>query len=858
MATDGAAAVGAAKIEGDPASAAERKLAGSRAATIAEVTLPVSGMSCASCQARVQKALDGAAGVTNASVNLMTRNAYVAFDPALTSAEGLVETIRAAGYQAELPDPGVSAVEAQQTQERAQAAEFGVLLRKAVFASIAGALAMVASMPLMSGGHDPAHEMADPFLRWSMHTLDPALRRLAPALYAASPRLLSFALLALSVVVMVFAGRHFYQRAWAALRRRDADMNTLIATGTLAAFAYSLAATIVPDFFTARGVSPDVYYEAVIMILALVLVGNTLEARAKGRTTRALRGLLDLQGKTARVVLKDGEKDLPVGDVRLGDIIVVRPGERIAVDGLVMDGTSAVDESMLTGEPMPVVKDAGDHVAGGTINGTGAFRFKATAIGARSVLGQIVRLMREAQGSRAPIQDLADRISAVFVPAVIAMSLLTLAAWGMLAEGSALRAFSAALAVLIIACPCAMGLAVPTAVMVATGKGAQLGVLIKGGQALQRAYAVGVVVVDKTGTITRGRPSVVEVAMSPNARVSQNEALGLAASLESKSEHPVARAVVDHAAERELTPQDVAGFEALIGKGATGSVAGRRVAVGNAALLADAGIPSRAEDRAADRRVDRAADRGEDRAANRGVDRAADLGEDRAADRLGDAWAAATMERVAASARTAVAVVVDGQVQAVLAIADPVRATSPAAIARLRAMGLRVVMLTGDNRVTAGAVAREVGIDEVVAEVLPAGKVDAVRRLQHEGCVVAMVGDGINDAPALAQADVGMAVGSGSDVALEAGDITLLRADLTAVADAIALSRRTMRVMRQNLFWAFAYNAIGIPIAAGVLYPSLGLLLSPILASAAMALSSFSVVSNSLRLGRFRAAEAKG
>ncbi len=809
-AANAASAIGEMKGADAPAQLRAGKPSNGHGGTIAEVILPVSGMSCASCQARVQKALDGARGVSSASVNLMTRSAYVAFDPAQAGAEDLVEAIRRAGYQAELPDPTVSAVQAQEAQEKAQAVELGEVARKAVFAAIAGALAMVVSMPLMSGGREGSHEMADPFLRWSMHTLDPGLRRLLPFLYSLSPALLSFALLALSIVVMVFAGRHFYRRAWAALRRRDSDMNTLIATGTLAAFGYSAAATIAPGFFIARGVTPDVYYEAVIMILALVLVGNTMEARAKGSTTRALRGLLALQGKTARVILKSGEKDLPIADVRLGDVIVVRPGERIAVDGVVTDGASAVDESMLTGEPMPVRKNIGDHVVGGTINGTGAFRFKATAIGARSVLGQIVRLMREAQGSRAPIQALADRISAVFVPTVMALSLLTLAAWSILSDGSSLRAFSAGLAVLIIACPCAMGLAVPTAVMVATGKGAELGVLIKGGEALERAQRVDVVVVDKTGTITRGKPSVVEVTMSPSARIERDEALALAASLERSSEHPLAQAIVDRAGENGRSCEDATDFEAVVGKGAVGKVAGRSVAVGNSALLAALGIE--------------------------------------------DPWAGRMFERVAEQARTAVAVVVEGKVAAVLAVADPVRPTSSAAIARLRAMGLRVVMLTGDNRLTAAAVAREVGIDEVIAEVLPAGKVNAVRGLQQQGCVVAMVGDGINDAPALARADVGIAVGSGSDVALEAGDITLLRSDLGAVADAIALSRLTMRVMRQNLFWAFAYNAVGIPIAAGVLYPAFGLLLSPILASAAMAFSSVSVVSNSLRIARFRAA----
>jgi Cu+-exporting ATPase len=791
--------------------------------TLAEkITIPVAGMTCAGCQAGVQKALQRTPGVLDANVNLMTGSAAVTFDPAATSPAALVDAIRDTGYGAELPRPERTAFVEQEARDRAQDEEFRALRGKALVSGAAGVLAMVLSMPLMTAGAHAAagHRgtVADPFMRWAMESMSPALERALPWLYRVDPRLLSWLLLAMTVGVMAWAGRHFYTRAWASFRHRAADMNTLIAVGTGAAFLYSLIATVAPGFFTRHGVAPDVYYEAVILIIALVLTGNALEARAKSRTANALRALISLRPKTARVLQDGAEIDLPIEEVRRGNTIVVRPGERVPVDGEVLAGSSAVDESMLTGEPMPVAKGPGDRVIGGTINRTGVFRYRATTLGEDSVLARIVQLMREAQGSRAPIQRLADRISAVFVPVVLALAVITFVVWliAVPAEGAPLvRAFAAAVAVLIIACPCAMGLAVPTAVMVATGRGAELGLLIKGGEALQRAGDVTTVVLDKTGTVTEGRPAVTDVVPAPrtprSARSTRSDIdlLRLVASLEASSEHPLAEAVVRHAREESgLALAPVEGFQSLTGLGAVGVLAGSALAVGNAALMAEYAID------------------------------VSPLRE--------------TAERLSGEGKTAIYAAVDGALAGLLAVADPVKPTSRAAVERLKKMGLTVVLLTGDERRTAEAVAREAGIERVVAGVLPEGKVAEVKRLQAAGEVVAMVGDGINDAPALAQADLGLAIGTGTDIAIEASDVTLMRGDLGGVATAIALSRRTMRTMKQNLFWAFVYNVVGIPVAAGVLYPAFGLLLSPILASAAMAGSSVSVVTNSLRLRRAR------
>ncbi len=780
----------------------------------ARVTLPVGGMTCAACSAAVQRALGKEAGVRDASVNLMLKSATVTFDPATVSPQRLVDVVRRTGYEAHLPLAGEDALAEQAARDRAADEEFRGLRGKAVFAAAAGAVAMALSMPLMTGGaHDGQHAVsADPFMRWVMDALAPPMRAATPWLFAVDPRAISVALLALTVIVMAWAGRHFYTRAWSALRHGSANMNTLVSIGTLAAFFYSAVATLAPGVFVRHGVAPDVYYEAVVLIIALVLVGNTLEAQAKRRTAAALRGLAALQPRRARVATPDGERDVPVEDVRGGDEILVRPGERLPVDGEVLDGVSAVDESMLTGEPMPVRKAPGDTVVGGTVNTTGALRYRATTLGADSVLAHIVQLMRDAQSTRAPIQALADKVSAVFVPTVVGIAILTWIAWVLFGgEGAVARACAAAVAVLIIACPCAMGLAVPTAIMVATGRGAAMGLLVKGGEALQRAGDVTTVVFDKTGTLTEGQPRLVGVRANPEGRPDEAgdaRALALAAAVERLSEHPLAAAITSAAAGRGLQLPAATAFSSTTGRGAEASVDGTRVRVGSEAFVQEAGLDT-------------------------------------------SAWQPA-LAAAGDAARTAVLVAVGDRVVALFEIADPVKTHAREAVARLERLGLDVVMLTGDQARTAEAVAREAGVSRVVAGVLPSGKVDEVKKLQAGGAVVAMVGDGVNDAPALAQANVGIALATGTDIAVDASDLTLMRGDVRGVADAIALSRRTMRTMRQNLFWAFVYNVIGIPVAAGVLYPAFGILLSPVLASAAMAFSSVSVVTNSLRLHRAR------
>ncbi len=783
-------------------------------AAASQITIPVGGMTCAACQSRVQRALGKVAGVSDATVNLMLNNATVAFDPTVVSPQALVDKIRDTGYDAEIPRGEKTSLEAQDENERKQDAEFRHLRVRAIVAGLAGAVAMFFSMPLMMyTSHLSGAPGNDPLMLWQERIFTPWFVKHAAWTYYLDPRIISYGSLLLTVAIMAWAGRHFYTRAWAALKHGAADMNTLIAVGTGVAFLYSVAATVAPSFFARRGVAPDVYYEAVIIITAFILTGNAFEARAKRSTASALRALANLRPRTARVVRGGVESDIDIDDVLPGDDVVVRPGERVPVDGLIVSGASDVDESMLTGESMPVSKGVGDSVVGGTVNGHGAFQYRATTVGADSVLARIVQLMRDAQGSRAPIQALADRVSAVFVPTVMVLAVLTFVVWffalthaGASASVASVRGLVSAIAVLIIACPCAMGLAVPTAVMVATGKGAELGVLIKGGEALQRAGDVRTVVLDKTGTVTEGKPGVTDLVAT--GAVADDELLRLVASLERSSEHPLGDAIVRHAEARGLSLLRAESFLAVPGRGATGVVDGRALAVGNAALLADWGIDIAA------------------------------LANDAA--------------RFTGEAKTPVFVAVDGALAGLIAVADPLRATSRAAIARLVAMGLDVVMLTGDHRRTAEAIAAQAGIPRVVAEVLPDGKVAEVRRLQGEGRVVAMVGDGINDAPALAQADVGVAIGTGTDVAVEAADIALVRGDLHGLADAIALSRRTMRVMRQNLFWAFIYNVISIPVAAGALYPTFAVQLSPILASAAMAFSSVSVVANSLRLRAWR------
>jgi Cu+-exporting ATPase len=748
----------------------------------ASITIPVTGMTCAACQARVQRALAKTPGVSEAAVNLMMNNAAVTYDPAIASPERLVDAIRATGYGADIPVVAPSVRRAQIEQDETRRDEFHDLRAKAAFAFVVGAVGMGASMSGSGMSAMSATGGAAPTAWWLM--------------------------LVATLAVMAWAGRDFYSRAWAAFRHGSADMNTLISVGTGAAFLFSVVATASPALLARNGVQPEVYYEAVVFILAFVLAGRAMEARAKGQTTSALRRLVDLQPPHARVMRDGTEHDVAIELVLQGDLVVVRPGERVPVDGEIVEGTSAVDESMLTGESLPVSKTAGARVFGGTINGGGALLTRATSLGEDSALARIVKLMREAQATRAPIQSLADRVSAVFVPVVLVVAVVTLAAW-LVAGGRAhaAQAIAASVSVLIIACPCAMGLAVPTAVMVATGKGAERGVLIKGGRALERAGSVDVVLLDKTGTVTTGRPAVTDVVAAQG--VDDATLLDVAASVERLSEHPIARAIVERANELHVGRRATTGFTAEPGHGARAHVDGQEVLVGIAAFVKEAGaIPP-------------------------------------------DLSAAAA--RLAEAGKTLAFVARGGRVLGVIAVADQIRATSRTAIERLRDLGLDVVMLTGDNERTAHSIAHEAGITNVSANLLPAEKTAEVERFQRAGSghVVAMVGDGINDAPALARADVGIAIGSGTDVAIDASEVTLMRPDLGGVADAIALSRRTMRTIRGNLFWAMIYNVIGIPIAAGVLFPRFGIVLNPVVASAAMALSSVSVVGNSLRLQRW-------
>lgn len=758
-----------------------------RPADSAPVTIPVTGMTCAACSARIERALRESPGVASANVNLMTGQATVRFDPAATTAENLVETIRGTGYGAELPiahEHGVG-------HDHHEAEDAGP---KLIVSAVIALLAMLFSMALDASMR--SHETLDPLMRL-MLPVGLWLRETLPAVFGAAPSFQRYLLLGLTLPVIGWAGRHFYVRAWQAFRHHSADMNTLIAVGTGAAFIYSAAVTLAADWFGRHGIPPQVYFDAVVWIIALILLGNFLESRAKSRASGAIRRLIGLRPDEARVVRDGREQTIPLDEVRVRDEILVRPGDRVPVDGIVHEGRTAVDESMLTGEPLPVEKIAGSPVTGGTLNGTGAFRFHATRVGDQTVLARIIRLVQEAQGGKAPIQRLADRISAVFVPVVLSLAIATFVIWFDFGpEPAYLHALVAAVTVLIIACPCAMGLAVPTAVMVATGRGAGVGVLIRGGEVIEVASTVNLVVLDKTGTITEGRPTVVETRELGEPGV----ALSLAASVERSSEHPLATAIVKAAEAAGLTVDPVTDFQAFPGRGATGKVAGRQVLVGNVALMRE-------------RRVT-----------------------------LDEGTADQT------SAGTVIYVAVDGRLAGWLRIADRVKPTSAAAVQELAAMGLKAVMITGDNQASAARVAGAVGIETVLAEVLPEHKRDAVARFQREGRVVAMVGDGINDAPALAQADVGIAMGAGSDVAIEAGAITLVSNDLLAVPRALRLARRTLRVIRQNLFWAFIYNLVGIPIAAGILYPSLGLLLSPAMGAAAMAVSSVSVVANSLRL----------
>ncbi len=753
-------------------------------------------MTCASCANFVQRALIKTPGVRSASVNYATEKATVEFDPATVDATGLRAAVEGAGYavgpdapappapagqsdESTLPVVSIAKPETTDTTDTRKAAAYAVLRRRFVVAAAITAVVMPLSMLAMTD--------------WLMARVPMVV--------------LNWGLLILTVPVLLYSGRSFFVAAWKTFRHRTATMDTLVAVGTGAAFLYSLVATVAPEWLARRGVPAEVYYDTTATIITLILLGKLLEARAKARTGEAIKKLVGLGAKTARVVRPDGsEAEIAIGQLQIGDEVAVRPGEKIATDGVVSSGGSAVNEAMLTGESLPVEKTVGDPVFGATLNATGALRFRVTKLGADTLLAQIVRLVEDAQGSRAPIQRLADRVSGVFVPVVVVIALLAFVAWFDLSPAGqrlpmALQAF---VAVLIIACPCALGLATPTAIMVGTGRAAARGILIRSAEALERAHAVDTVLLDKTGTLTKGEPAVtdfVPVGAEPT------RLLALAAAVERLSEHPLALAVVRYA-ELHSSPSSAlttAGFQAHAGRGAGATVAGQVVLIGSERLLTEAGI------------------------------------------QLPPALRQAS-DRFQAEAKTVLLLALDGVAVAAFGVADVVRESSAAAVARLRAMGIEVVMITGDNAATAAAVAHQVGITRFFAAALPVDKAAKVAELQAEGRVVAMVGDGINDAPALARADVGLAVGTGTDVAAEAAGITLLRGEVGGVAEAIDLSRRTLRVIRQNLFFAFVYNALGIPIAAGVLYPLTGWLLSPMLAAAAMALSSVSVLTNSLRL----------
>ena len=774
----------------------------------ATVEFGIEGLHYATGTARLENELATLRGVLVATANQALETMRVEYVPGLVSAQELEAAVTRAGFTVAEPIPEQDPVERERLARRR---EQRTLLGKLIVAGVAAAATMLGSMPLMMGSSGKGeHDLVARL----MHPLDRLFRGLLPGLYAFAdqhPQLLKLAMLALTIPVLWWSARQFYRGAWSGFRHRTADMNTLIAVGTGAAFAYSVIATLFPGWFAAAGLSADVYYEAVNFIVAFILLGRFLESRAKSQTSAAIRSLLSLRPKTARVQRDGEDQDVPIEDVHVGDRVLVRPGETIPVDGVIVEGYTSVNEAMLTGEPLPVEKSPGNEVVGGTINNTGSVTFEARAVGKDTALAQIVRLVEEAQGEKAPVQALADKVAGVFVPIVIAVAIAAFVVWFVVGPAPQLVFATVALVtVLVIACPCALGLATPTAIMVGTGEGARQGVLIRGGQALETLQRIDTIVFDKTGTVTEGAPTVTHVLgakRSDGTTVAPQEILRLAAAVEARSEHPIAQAVVDAAVAKSVDVPPVERFVAMEGRGARGIVNKFLVEVISVRHARERSIG------------------------------------------LGSLGADADAHILAG--RSPIVVVVNDTAQGLLVLADAVKPSARPALQRLRDMGFDLYLLSGDTKVAAKLVGKELGIEHVIAEVAPADKADQIRRLRQLGRTVAMVGDGINDAPALAEADVGIAIGTGTDVAIEASDITLIRGDVGAVVTAIELSRRTMRTIRTNLFFAFIYNVLGIPLAAGVLYPLTGLLLSPIVASAAMAASSLSVVTNSLRLKRF-------
>ncbi|MEY9534773.1 heavy metal translocating P-type ATPase [Sinorhizobium fredii] len=745
------------------------------------IELGIAEMNCASCVGRVEKALKAVPGVIEANVNLASEKASIRLVKGLTSGDMLLDAVRSAGYEAhQLGD----ARDIDREEEKREQ-ELGQLQRDFLVAAFLTLPVFVLEM----GSHfAPA-----------IH--DFVMTRIGMA----ESRYLQFAL---ATIVLFGPGRRFFAKGVPTLLRAAPDMNSLVAIGTAAAWGYSVVATFASGLLPAG--TANVYYEAAAVIVALILLGRLLEARAKGRTSGAIKHLMGLQPKTARVRRGGETLEIPIAEVRAGDMVLVRPGEKVAVDGTVVEGGSYVDESMLSGEPVPIEKTKGSEVVGGTINKTGAFTFRATKVGAATILAQIIKMVEQAQGAKLPIQALVDRVTAWFVPAVMGVAAVTFLIWLVFGPDAALTfALVNSVAVLIIACPCAMGLATPTSIMVGTGRAAELGVLFRKGEALQTLRNADIVAVDKTGTLTKGRPELTDLTTAPG--FDRNSVLALVAAAEARSEHPIAEAIVSAAGAAGLEIASADKFEAIPGFGARAEVAGKTVHVGADRLMARLGLD------------------------------VSEFGSEAA--RLGD------------EGKSPLYAAIDDKLAAIIAVADPLKETTPQAVRALQDLGLKIAIVTGDNRRTAEAIARKLGIDEVLAEVLPDGKVAAVRRLQADGRNVAFVGDGINDAPALAAADVGIAIGTGTDVAIESADVVLMSGDLIGVPNAIALSRATIRNIRENLFWAFAYNAVLIPVAAGALYPGYGVLLSPVFAAAAMALSSVFVVGNALRLKRFRGLE---